>query len=341
MAGGKRKFSPTGDLGVHAVAALVYERLGWILRPQPEADLGIDAEIEIVEHGESQKQLLKVQIKSGPSWFSEASKDGYMFRGSDDHFQYWLDFCLPVIVVLYHRQKREAFWQLVDYDNAQQTGSNWKLLIPAKQKLNRASKAALRKIAAEHARKRAEFTDIGERVNASSLAGKSDLPDFIATALRAAQHIVYIVTPHLSSDVLWLLRTVADSVPIRLIAGNPPPLGNRQSFAQAASHRNLDVRLMNPNSATHMKSIVIDDDLCLFFSGNFTQPSLASNYEACFAISDPRAVSATMKSYWELWGSSVPAARYFEVFPSDLESKGTRPPIVPKPPRAKRTPFKK
>lgn len=54
-------------LGVHYCAGIA-ERNKWLFREQPVNDIGIDAHIEYIENGKP-KQLLALQIKSGPSWF--------------------------------------------------------------------------------------------------------------------------------------------------------------------------------------------------------------------------------------------------------------------------------
>ncbi|MDP4510001.1 DUF4365 domain-containing protein [Nonomuraea turcica] len=87
--------------GVAAVAKAVHERLGWLCREQPVNDFGVDAILELVENGHTAGRLLGAQIKSGQSWFSEPTRDGWIFRFTDEHAQYWFDYDIPVVIVLH------------------------------------------------------------------------------------------------------------------------------------------------------------------------------------------------------------------------------------------------
>lgn len=60
------RFSPTEQIGVTAVGHIVFKELKWIFREQPICDMGIDAQIELVDERPTGK-LIGVQIKAGPS----------------------------------------------------------------------------------------------------------------------------------------------------------------------------------------------------------------------------------------------------------------------------------
>jgi hypothetical protein len=77
----KRRYTPTERMGINAVEAIVL-RLGWIFREQARPDFGIDALVEICEHGKPSGRLIALQIKSGESFFKECSTDGFVCRGS-------------------------------------------------------------------------------------------------------------------------------------------------------------------------------------------------------------------------------------------------------------------
>jgi len=133
-----------GDIGVYAVALKVSKELGWIFRPQPLRDIGIDAHIEVFENGESKAEILALQIKSGSSWFDETNEQGIIFRGDSNHLEYWCNYPLPVLVVLHDDRINTAYWQVVNKDTAISTGKGWKMIIPFSQKLERSSQVALK-----------------------------------------------------------------------------------------------------------------------------------------------------------------------------------------------------
>jgi hypothetical protein len=71
MSVGVSKNDQQNRIGTAEVKLRVEKKLGWMCRLQPEADVGIDAIVEIVENNETKGQLLGLQIKSGDSWFKE------------------------------------------------------------------------------------------------------------------------------------------------------------------------------------------------------------------------------------------------------------------------------
>lgn len=128
----------TGAAGANGVGLLV-NRLGWHFRRQLEADVGIDAQIETVIEMVATARHLGVQIKAGPSWFTEPASDasGWWFRERDQtHRRYWLRYPLSVIVVLYDIEAHTAYWQVVDDDTAVPTGSGFKVFVPRSQRID-------------------------------------------------------------------------------------------------------------------------------------------------------------------------------------------------------------
>jgi hypothetical protein len=133
-----------GPLGVAAVARIVTHDLGWVFRERPFEDFGVDAHVEIVEDGVISGKLLAIQIKSGPSFFRESSGEGWWYRPSARHVEYWLQYSLPVVIVMYHPETRTCYWQLVRQNVLLQTRpGNWKMLIPKAHVLGRTSRKPL------------------------------------------------------------------------------------------------------------------------------------------------------------------------------------------------------
>ncbi|MXV89819.1 MAG: DUF4365 domain-containing protein [Acidimicrobiia bacterium] len=123
--------SVTADVAVGLVQVIVGKQLGWIVRPQLQADKGIDAHIEVVQDGKATGQLVALQIKGGESWFREPTADGLVFRPKAKHVAYWLAHSLPVAVVLVDVDEEIAYWQLVTRETVTSTGKGWKMIIPA------------------------------------------------------------------------------------------------------------------------------------------------------------------------------------------------------------------
>lgn len=147
---------------MHAVGLLVNEKLGWIFREQPVSDYGIDAHIEVTEPDRSLKgRLLGVQIKSGPSFFSEPHSYGWVYRGVKKHLDYWLRHVLPVIVVLHDPESGESYWQSVTPETISETDKAWKLIVPKSQRLDADAADVLRELTdtakEPHQRRLAQF----------------------------------------------------------------------------------------------------------------------------------------------------------------------------------------
>lgn len=124
----------TSQAGVHAVGLIVTRDLGWIFREQPVSDYGIDAHIEIVSTGASGR-LLGLQIKAGASYFEEKTEDGFVYRGDQQHLDYWTNHSLPTVVVLCDLDGN-CYWQNVTEEHVQRTESAWKMIIPKDQVLS-------------------------------------------------------------------------------------------------------------------------------------------------------------------------------------------------------------
>jgi len=136
------KHSSTGSRGV-TVAQLLVEELDWIFRRQPEADFGIDAHIEIVAAGKPTGRLVATQIKGGKSYLKTTTEVGYVFYIDDDHLQYWVNFSLPVIIVLVDVVQRKAYWQHVTTPNVSKAEKRWKIVVPFANELNTSETDAL------------------------------------------------------------------------------------------------------------------------------------------------------------------------------------------------------
>jgi len=118
------KRSQNGDAGENLAVARVIKLFGWPCRLQKEADLGIDAEIEIMEgDGSSSGNLIKVQIKTVDSIKSDAEHAIYV---DDRHIEYWKTFCLPILVFCVDLQDEQIYWKQIYQSEAFKSGGESK-----------------------------------------------------------------------------------------------------------------------------------------------------------------------------------------------------------------------
>ena len=120
-----------GDQGVATVNRII-AKLGHIFRKQESNDRGVDAHVELVEPvmREATGQIVALQIKSGPSFFHEATESGVVFRGTPEHLEYWFNHCLPVFLVLVETEKQKAYWREITEQAVERLGKGWKVEIP-------------------------------------------------------------------------------------------------------------------------------------------------------------------------------------------------------------------
>lgn len=123
--------------GVH-YCGLVAEDNNWLFREQPINDVGIDAHMELTEPTGESKQLLALQIKSGPSWFKEQKDECVIFRDINERqYNYWTKNSLPCIVVLYNPDDDMCIWQKLTTETIERTnegiGKGFFVKVPIKQ----------------------------------------------------------------------------------------------------------------------------------------------------------------------------------------------------------------
>jgi hypothetical protein len=96
--------------GVLAIASAAYA-LRCIWRPTPNADLGIDGQLELIDtEGASTGKIVAVQIKSGTSYFDRADEFAIDFYPERKHRKYWADFPIPVVLALHDPETGLIHW---------------------------------------------------------------------------------------------------------------------------------------------------------------------------------------------------------------------------------------
>lgn len=129
--------SSTGGVGVTEVAGL-FERIRWApLENRDRHDLGTDLLVAARDPRRFDRgALIGVQVKGGPSWFSEPLLDGdgeitgWWHRNDSEHFDYWIKHQLPHFVVLYDIDARVGYWVHVTSERCESTGKGCKIFVP-------------------------------------------------------------------------------------------------------------------------------------------------------------------------------------------------------------------
>jgi hypothetical protein len=97
-------------LGVNAVAQFAAAH-GLIWRENSVKDIGIDGQLEYVSgSGLATGRIVALQIKSGPSFFTQDDGESWRFYPEEKHRLYWERFPVPVILVLHKPDSEETFW---------------------------------------------------------------------------------------------------------------------------------------------------------------------------------------------------------------------------------------
>lgn len=112
-----------------------FERLGFIFRPQPIADYGIDAIIETQNDDYATGKMIAVQIKTGDSYFKRMKDGRVTYRGEMKHYHYWMNHSLPVIIVLCSPSSGVIIWERINRQTAVKCERGWKVEIPCSQTL--------------------------------------------------------------------------------------------------------------------------------------------------------------------------------------------------------------
>lgn len=94
-----------------------------VWRPTPNDDVGLDGEIELGKEGEATARLIKVQVKSGKSYFHNVTASRFEFVANPEDLRYWSNANLPVVLVVYDPEKREGYWKHIQGFLSQNPGS--------------------------------------------------------------------------------------------------------------------------------------------------------------------------------------------------------------------------
>ncbi|MBQ4877799.1 DUF4365 domain-containing protein [Pseudoalteromonas luteoviolacea] len=136
--------SVTGDAGEYFFAYKLTSMFSWVVRLL-DVDLGVDAEIEVVENEKSEFRLIKVQVKTS----TKINGSSHSISVSKEHITYWKNTNLPVIVCLVDLKTEKIYWRKIQSEEDYSTsGESCKVQFDlTKHELTAATKSELINIA--------------------------------------------------------------------------------------------------------------------------------------------------------------------------------------------------
>jgi hypothetical protein len=100
-----------GQQGANLIENIILNA-GWIWRPTQIFDTGLDGEIELRNPGTGTMTgyIIKVQSKSGDSYFKAETENNFEYIASEKDLDYWLNSNLPVLLIISRPATNEAYW---------------------------------------------------------------------------------------------------------------------------------------------------------------------------------------------------------------------------------------
>lgn len=129
------RYNRTERIGINAIEQIFIKEFDWIFREQPIVDVGIDALIEQSENGNPTGKFIALQIKSGKGNF-HISDSRITYYISNIHYNYWLNFDIPVLLIAHIPELDKTFWMELSEGNIKKAKKRWKIEIPRKNQLN-------------------------------------------------------------------------------------------------------------------------------------------------------------------------------------------------------------
>lgn len=92
--------------GINFIKTIV-EKANCIFNETPQQNnLGIDTQIELIKNEIPTTSIIAVQIKSGNSY----KINNYYYIPVENHYEYWKDYSLDVIGIVYNPKAKKAYW---------------------------------------------------------------------------------------------------------------------------------------------------------------------------------------------------------------------------------------
>lgn len=296
-----KRYTPIERLGVNLIESkfLGFE---WIFREEPIVDMGIDAQIELCENGLPTGRLIALQIKTGKSWFKEKNKDGYTYRGSLTHLNYWKSHSLPVIVVLCDVEEQKVWWELVSAKSVSYTNKAWKMTMPYNQSLQEPCNEKLTSLAIHGCIRYEKLHQIIQELGELGRIGHKSKLGLLQRALKIADTHVNVVAPFLDEEMFNMLKFLSSDVEVRVITRELKDSISIDFKLYEDEHPNLDIR---QHKNLHSKFLVIDELLMIDGSVNLTTTGWrGTNNEIYHTRSEPKIINSALESFENIWSKA-------------------------------------
>lgn len=97
----------TDKSGINALRTLVESKGSFFREINRQDDIGFDANIEFCKKLLPTGIEIKIQIKSGTSYFN---KTGSFIKSDHEHFEYWKNFIIPAFGITYNPETKTLYW---------------------------------------------------------------------------------------------------------------------------------------------------------------------------------------------------------------------------------------
>lgn len=244
----------------------------------------MDAEVEVCDDDTPTGRLIKLQIKAGKHWFREQNDTGVVFRDSREHFDYWLNHSLPVVLTLYDPITDTVRWVEVDHNQVEYTRKGCKIIVPKGQILSPSSTRSLKVIAS----KGAHF----------SPPTKTDR-HHIFQMFGKAKTSIHVVTFALSRHFRDALSIASRRVHVRIVVGESDEVSIKELTGFIHQEPLLDVRATKD---LHTKLIVIDEKIGIY--GSSVHGTMSSHNEVVVEVTNEENVRSLVRNFDQIWESS-------------------------------------
>ncbi len=117
-----KQTSVTAKVGLNFVRSIV-ERAGSLFHKiEQDSDLGIDALIEFVRNERPVNKIIALQVKSGRSYHDRKHNECQL--PVNDHRDYWINYPVPVVGIVYVPSIQEAHWVDIKHRLKESPGTN-------------------------------------------------------------------------------------------------------------------------------------------------------------------------------------------------------------------------
>lgn len=100
-----------GEIGETA-AKLQFLKIGFQFDPRSRLEAGIDAIVEIMDHGRPLAKMIAVQVKTTAAGkYAGEDDNGFHYLLKSEDLAYWRGSNLPIIIVLHRQADNSFFWK--------------------------------------------------------------------------------------------------------------------------------------------------------------------------------------------------------------------------------------